>query len=277
MSKSKKYGSHAEKLLLISPDLFESMLAKIQATNNGLSENSVHRPDVDIDSTIANNSSKQMTAALDGSTHKTPANRVNEYNSALNEFKSSHPEFKIQSHAETREVETSPVAIGTALTHSSQLSQVETPSVITSLATDANVLDTAGTSNKVPGVTGALQSFSNLHTKHDIQAGLTENQNERAKAVVKTIESNKETISLDDQGNVYIDSKPLKGHIKDFIDGIVTDRKSPIHQNPSSLKLIQQLLKLGLPKKVVKNKEFSDLLKFEEYIKTPITGWSQGN
>ena len=274
MSRSKKYGSHAEKLLLISPDLFESMLAKIQTASKGLIENNTHQPDTDINSTIANNSSEQMNTALDSSIRKTPANRVSEYNSALHEFKSNYPEFNIQAkaRAEDQEVEASPV---TTNEPHSQLAEVEIPSAIKPIATDINVFDAVGGPDKVFGATGPHHSSSNLHTKHNIQAGLTENQNNLAKTVLETIESNKEAISLDDQGNVYIDSKPLKGHIKDFIDGIVTDRKSHIHQNSSSLAFIKRLLQLGLPKKAVKNKELNDLLKFDEYINVPIKGWSQ--
>ena len=252
MSRSKKYGSHAEKLLLISPDLFESMLAKIQTASKGLIENNTHQPDTDINSTIANNSSEQMNTALDSSIRKTPANRVSEYNSALHEFKSNYPEFNIQAkaRAEDQEVEASPV---TTNEPHSQLAEVEIPSAIKPIATDINVFDAVGGPDKVFGATGPHHSSSNL----------------------ETIESNKEAISLDDQGNVYIDSKPLKGHIKDFIDGIVTDRKSHIHQNSSSLAFIKRLLQLGLPKKAVKNKELNDLLKFDEYINVPIKGWSQ--
>ena len=276
MSKTKRYGSHAEKLLLISPDLFETMLAKIQtpAVERGPAENQ-HRPDLDISSTVADNAVTRMNTALEVNTVKTPANRVTEYASALNAYKNTLPS-ELQEHRSFSETTRPDVSRSSPIdeTHSEAV-ETEIPNTsATSMTSVSDATDHSATpvTDKLSEATRPVHSPVSLHTKHNLHAGLTEKQNKLVQTIIKTIDTNKERIRVDDEGDVYIDSQPLNGNIKEFVDGIVSDKKTGISQSEQALEFTRQLLKLGLPKSVIKNKHLSELIKYHNYIHE---GWSE--
>ena len=215
-------NKEAEKMYLISEVLFKNLLTKLQE-KPCIEE--VNSPDTNINSTLANTAAKKMADILDKPTSLSAGEQLAQYDKAFHDFKNiNHDEGDLnEQHIGSNEDE------------------------------HKVILDDQ--SSRAENSDGIQESDLLMVMKEK----LTAKQIAHANEVMKTIDNSKGAIIVSDGGQISIGNVPIPGHLKHYIDSIVTDKKESSVNN-FTVKLAKNLIALGLPRKVIKNKRLHQAL-----------------